>query len=68
MKIRPKEKDELCNCEICKDNHGHDQGCCKLAGNIYVDGLGYVCDECAKMYPDEYLIDTESEPDQEEPQ
>lgn len=52
--LRQRREGEQCNCENSRCDH---QGPCpKLAGDTYIEQIGYVCDSCAKEYPDRYKV------------
>jgi hypothetical protein len=54
MKMRKRGVNEKCNCE--NGSCGHSEGCGKIAGDTFIDQIGYVCDECAKTYPGKYIL------------
>jgi hypothetical protein len=57
--VRPRKNGEFCNCE--NGQCDHEEGCGNLAGDTYIDQLGYVCVACGNGYPKEYHISIKRE-------
>lgn len=54
ISIRERKTNERCNCENKKCCEG--AACLNLAGDTYIDSIGYVCNLCAQRYPLKYHV------------